>query len=94
MTKTKRVSPAPVEHIGRSILILRGQRVILDRDLAAIYGVTTGCLNEDIKRNAKRFHEDFMFQITREETERSRSQIAILNSSRGSNIAVLPQANR
>jgi ORF6N domain len=92
VTKTKRVSPAPVEHIVRSILILRGQRVILDRDLAAIYGVTTGRLNEAIKRNVKRFPEDFMFQLTREETERSRSQIAILNSSRGSNIKYLPHA--
>jgi hypothetical protein len=90
--KRKDVGPAPVEHIVRSILVLRGQRVILDRDLAAIYAVTTGRLNEAIKRNAKRFPEDFMFRLTREEAERSRSQIAILNASRGSNIKYLPRA--
>ena len=64
--------------------------MILDRDLAAIYGVTTGRLNEAVKRNAKRFPEDFMFQLTREEAERSRSQIATLNSGRGRNIKYLP----
>ena len=54
----------PVEHITRSILVLRGHRVILDHDLAAIYGVTTGRLNEAVKRNARRFPEDFMFRLT------------------------------
>jgi hypothetical protein len=49
--------------------------VILDRDLAAIYGVKTGRLNEAVKRNVDRFPGDFMFQLTREEAERSRSQI-------------------
>ena len=92
MTKTKRVSPVPLEQIGYAILVLRGQRVILDRDLAAIYGVTTGRLNQAVKRNAKRFPEDFMFRLTREEVERSRSQIANLNNSRGSNIKYLPHA--
>ena len=82
----------PVESIARSILILRGQRVILDRELAAIYGVSTGRLNEAIKRNAKRFPEDFMFQLTREEAERSRSQFATLNRGRGYNIKYLPHA--
>jgi hypothetical protein len=55
---------------------VRGQRVILDRDLAAIYGVTTKRLNEQVKRSAERFPEDFMFQLTPEEAELSRSQIA------------------
>jgi hypothetical protein len=64
--------------------------VILDRDLAAIYGVTTGRLNEAVKRNARRFPEDFMFRLTQGEAEASRSQIAILNSGRGSNIKYLP----
>jgi ORF6N domain len=82
----------PAEEITRAILVLRGQRVILDRDLAAIYGVTTGRLNEAIKRNAKRFPEDFMFQLTPEEAEYSRSQFAILNSRRGSNLKYLPHA--
>ena len=87
MIKTKRISPEPVEYITRSILILRGQRVILDRELAAIYGSTTKRLNEQVKRNRDRFPEDFMFQLTAEEAERSRSQIATLNSGRGQNMA-------
>ncbi|HZT04044.1 MAG TPA: ORF6N domain-containing protein [Steroidobacteraceae bacterium] len=81
-----------VGHITRSILVLRGTRVILDRDLAAIYGVTTGRLNEAVKRNARRFPEDFMFRLTQEEAELSRSQFAILNSGRGSNIKYRPHA--
>jgi len=68
---------APVADITRAILVLRGQRVILDRELAAIYGVTTGRLNEAVKRNAERFPEDFMFQLTAEELENLRSQFAI-----------------
>jgi ATP-dependent Clp protease ATP-binding subunit ClpA len=92
VTKTKRVSPEPVEHITRSILILRGQRVILDRELAAIYGATTKRLNEQVKRNRDRFPEDFMFQLTAEEVELSRSQTVILNPGRGQNIKYLPYA--
>lgn len=89
---TTREDPAfvPVERITHSILIVRGQRVIIDRDLAAIYGVTTKRLNEAVKRNTKRFPKDFMFQLTREEAERSRSQIATLNSGRGYNVKHLP----
>lgn len=66
----------PVDQISRAILVLRGQRVMLDRDLAAIYGVTTKRLNEAVKRNAGRFPEDFMFQLTAEEAAVLRSQIA------------------
>jgi hypothetical protein len=76
LTKTKRVSTAPVEHIVRSILILRGQRVILDAELATLYGVATKRLNEQVKCNAKRFPEDFIFQLTTEEAAGLRSQIA------------------
>jgi len=57
-------------------LSLRGHRVILDRDLAAIYGVTTGRLNEAVKHNAERFPEDFTFQLTASELENLRSQFA------------------
>jgi hypothetical protein len=98
MTKTTRTprhmstTPVPVEQVAQSILLLRGNRVILDRELAAIYGVSTGRLNEAVKRNIERFPEDFMFQLTREEAERSRSQFAILNSGRGQNIKHLPFA--
>ncbi len=93
MAKSQRTGAVvPVEHITQSILFLRGQRVILDYELAAIYGVPTGRLNEAIKRNAARFPEDFMFQLTREEAERSRSQFAILNNGRGRNLKYLPHA--
>ena len=83
---------APVEHIIRAILVLRGHRVILDRDLAAIDGVTTKRLNEQVKRNAERFPDDFMFQLSPEEVERSRSQYATLKSGRGQNIKYRPYA--
>ena len=88
--KAKRAIPVVVEQIGRSILILRGQRVILDRELAAIYGSTTKRLNEQVKRNRDRFPEDFMFQLTAEEADRSRSQIATLKNGRGQNIKYRP----
>ncbi len=66
----------PTQDITRAILVLRGQRVILDRDLATIYGVSTGRLNEAIKRNAERFPDDFMLQLTAQELENLRSQFA------------------
>ena len=67
---------APLEDITRSILILRGHRVILDAELAGLYGVTTKRLNEQVKRNAGRFPEDFMFQLAAQEWNNLRSQIA------------------
>ena len=70
---------APPADIARAILLLRGQRVILDAELATLYGVTTKRLNEQVKRNAERFPEDFLFRLTRAETEGlNRSQIATL----------------
>jgi ORF6N domain len=67
----------PVEHITRAILVLRGQRVLLDAELAALYGVTTKRLNEQVKRNAARFPEDFLFRLSAAEVETlNRSQIA------------------
>lgn len=74
---------APVQDITRSILVLRGHRVILDADLAAIYGVTTGRLNEAVKRNATRFPEDFMFRLSAAEHTALISQIATSKSGRG-----------
>jgi hypothetical protein len=65
------------------IITLRGKRVILDRDLAALYGVPTFRFNEAVKRNRKRFPEDFMFQLTRGETAYLTSQIAISKPGRG-----------
>jgi len=80
------------QRIAPSNLFLRGQRVILDRELAAIYGVETRTLNQAVKRNSERFPEDFMFQLDKEEAKRSRSQSVILNTSRGQNIKYLPYA--
>ena len=56
-----------LEPIRSKIYEIRGQRVMLDRDLAELYGVKTGRLNEQVKRNIERFPEDFMFQLTKEE---------------------------
>jgi hypothetical protein len=57
----------PVERIERSILLIRGEKVMLDADLAVLYGVTTKRLNEQVKRNRNRFPEDFMFQLNEKE---------------------------
>lgn len=77
------------------IHVIRGQRVMLDRDISAFYGVETKRLNEKVKRNPKRFAgEDFMFQLTTEELNelRSRSQFATMKKGRGSNFKYLPYA--
>jgi len=68
--------PAPVEQITRAILVLRGHRVLLDTELAILYGVPTKRLNEQVRRNRGRFPEDFMFQLRAEESASLRSQIA------------------
>jgi hypothetical protein len=89
----------PVERIERSILLIRGQKVMLDRDLAHLYGVTTKVLNQAVKRHADRFPEDFMFQLTMEEARiwwtevrggGLRSQIVTLK--RGQHIKYRPYA--
>ena len=75
------------------IRTIRGTRVMLDRDLAQIYGVPTKVFNQAVKRNAARFPEDFMFRLTKEEAEGvriSRSQFVTLK--RGQNIKYLPYA--
>ena len=66
------------ELIERSILLLRDDRVILDADLARLYGVSTKRLNEQVRRNRKRFPSDFMFQLSREESDVLRSHFATL----------------
>ncbi len=63
-----------LHRIERSILLLRGQKVLLDRDLATLYGVTTGNLNKAVRRNIERFPADFMFQLNRDEAESLRFQ--------------------
>jgi len=67
----------PVERIEKAILMLRGQKVMLDEDLAALYQVDVRTLNQAVKRNIGRFPEDFMFQLSDEETNALRSQFVI-----------------
>ena len=73
----------PIELIASRIYLIRGVKVMLDRDLAELYGVETGALNRAVKRNAERFPEDFMFQITGEEAELLRCQTGISKPGRG-----------
>jgi phage regulator Rha-like protein len=71
--------PPPAAFIERRIYVIRGHKVMLDSDLAEIYEVPTKRLNEAVKRNLARFPEDFMFQLSNEEMENWRSQIATSN---------------
>lgn len=73
MTEDLQLQPVDIQN---KIYVIRGQRVILDRDLSEMYGVETRRLNEQVKRNMKRFPQDFMFQLTREEFENLKSQFA------------------
>jgi hypothetical protein len=81
-----------VDAIAERIALLRGQRVIVDADLAALYGVATKRLNEQVRRNAQRFPADFMFQLAPQEWEALRSQFATLKSGRGQHRKYLPYA--
>ena len=85
---TNRDQLVGVDNIEPLIKIIRGQQVMLDRDLATLYGVETKRLNEQVKRNIKRFPEDFMFQLTKDEC--LRSQIATLNEGRGQHLKYMP----
>lgn len=84
MGSSKKLLPikvlVPQEVIESKILLIRGKKVMLDKDLAILYKVPTGRLNEQVKRNIDRFPEDFMFQLNKEEFENWRSQIAMSNS--------------
>ena len=73
----------PIERIEQRIFVIRGERVILDSDLAQIYGVETRVFNQAIRRNIGRFPEDFMFGLTTEEFESLMSQIVISKIGRG-----------
>lgn len=68
----------PQEIIQSKILVIREKKVMLDRDLAILYGVETRALNQAVRRNIRRFPEDFMFQLTKQEVNLLRSQIVIL----------------
>ena len=85
----------PDESVERSILLIRGQKVILDRTLAKLYGVSTSVLNQAVRRNPERFPSDFMFQLTMEETRELdsmvlRSQIVTLKKPRGKHTKYRP----
>ena len=84
------IEPMCVDAIRSRILTVRGVQVLLDRDLAALYGVEVGQLNRQVKRNLERFPDDFMFQLSHEEC--LRCQIGILNGGRGQHLKYMPYA--
>ena len=82
-----------IQVIQSKIYEIRGQRVMLDRDLAEMYGVETRVLNQAVKRNIERFPEDFMFQLTKGEFEIMKSQFVISNEPDNQHISVLTSQN-
>lgn len=82
----------PPQRIEKSIFLIRGQKVMLDTDLAELYQVSTKVLNQAVKRNQDRFPADFMFQLTHEEFTALRSQNVTLESGRGRHRKYLPNA--
>jgi hypothetical protein len=76
--------------IASRIFVVRGKRVLLDSELAKLYGVETRVLNQAVRRNRERFPGDFVLDLTNQEVMRSRSQSVILNVGRGSNVKHLP----
>lgn len=83
---------ASLNNLEQKILLIRNGKVMLDRHLAELYGVTAGQLNQAAKRNKDRFPPDFMFQLTPEETLSLRSHFAILKGGRGHHRKYLPYA--
>ena len=86
-----------IDNISNRVYVIRGQQVMLDYDLAGLYGYEVKALNQQVKRNIDRFPEDFMFQLKKEEvpTEFSKSQFVTLNENgdkRGTNIKKMPYA--
>jgi len=77
INQTSLIQPEQIEQV---ILLIHGQRVMLDRDLAALYGVTTSNLNKAVQRNPERFPPDFMFQFTADEAEALRFQFGKLTA--------------
>ncbi|MGB6872549.1 MAG: ORF6N domain-containing protein [Dehalococcoidia bacterium] len=87
-----RKSLIPVDRIEKAILLIRGQKVMLDADLAELYGVETRVLVQAVKRNLERFPEDFMFQLNKDDVDFLRSQIVTLKKGRGQHSKYLPYA--
>lgn len=90
LQKKEKAIAIPAEQIEQAILLIRGQKVILDADLASLYGVKTKVLKQAVRRNIKRFPDDFMFELTEEENSALRSQIVTLE--RGQHSKYLPFA--
>jgi hypothetical protein len=93
LSHTSRSVAVGIEQVADRIVVVRGRRVLLDRDLAAVYGVVLKRLNEQVKRNEARFPDDFMFRLTLQEAQAllaSRSQVATLK--RGANVKYAPYA--
>jgi hypothetical protein len=88
----KMVSLVRVERIAHRISLVRGRKVLLDADPAALYGVSTKRFNEQVRRNAARFPEDFMFRLTAKEWSSLRSQFATLKTGRGQHRKYVPLA--
>lgn len=94
---THELISVPADSVERSILLIRSQKVILDRTLAKLYGVSTSVLNQALRRNSERFPPDFVFQLTTEEAQaldltNTRSQIVTLKPARGKHIKYRPYA--
>lgn len=92
MPKHKDTLPISVDRIAHAIVILRGHKVLLDAELAGLYGVETKVLLQAVKRNLRRFPEDFMLQLTAEDWAALRSQIVTLKVGRGQHRKYLPYA--
>jgi len=90
MKKDAPGTAVPIASITQSILIIRGHKVMLDADLASMYGVETKVLLQAVKRNLRRFPEDFMLQLTANEWSGLRSQIVTLKTGRGQHRKYLP----
>ena len=90
MKNQKEVQVIGMLDVQRRIIAVRGVQVMLDRDLAALYGVETRVLNQAVRRNIGRFPEDFMFQLSKEDC--LRSQIVTLNEARGKHLKYMPYA--
>ena len=84
----------PAERLDNAILEIRGRKVMLSHDLAALYGVSTRAFNQAVKRNADRFPPDFMFQLTWEEAQALRSQFVTLNGAGSRSQSATPKRGR
>src|SRR6266853_2465780 len=92
LSARSRTSVTSIEDVSRAIVVFRGRKVLLDGELAALYGVTSKRLNEQVRRNRERFPTDFLFQLTAQEAATLRSQFATLKSGRGQHRKYLPYA--